>query len=228
MANEYYSYTATREEYALQHYEGASTLLGANEGDVLQKELIALKPAPTSSETQQAKTKFIAGGSKAFGPSYFIELRSGPTQTDTLPDFELEEVMPERLHFQEIRVPRFGWTERCDGKTCPADWEPERREIRIIEADSGTVVERESDLRLVAVLRRGSILPPVENYVTRSWVAFWIFPGARPDGNRYRFEVRKAENGIQICSVSFTLDDLPTDRGILPASLPPDDCPARR
>jgi hypothetical protein len=135
--------------------------------------------------------------------------------------------MPERLHFQEIKILRFKWTERCDSKTGPADWEPERREIRIIEADSGAVVERELDL-MVAVLRRGSIIPPAENYVTRSWVAFWIIPKTKPGGNRYRFEVRKAENGVQICSLSFALDSLPTLKDILPASLPLDDCPARR
>jgi neutral ceramidase len=228
LANEYFSYVATPNEYALQHYEGASTLLGPGEGPTLEEQIIKLKPTPKSSETIQGKTKFIAGGSKTFGPSYFIDLRAGPTQTNTLPDLELEDVMPERLHFREIEVPRFEWVERCETKTCPADWQPERREIRIVQAESGLVVDRESDLRLVAVLRRGSILPPTPDYVTRDWVAFWIPPKKPLPGQLYAFEVRKGDTGLRICSQSFTLESLPSFKGILPVSLSQGDCPATR
>lgn len=40
MSNAYAQYITTREEYALQHYEGASTLFGPNQLEALQQELV--------------------------------------------------------------------------------------------------------------------------------------------------------------------------------------------
>ena len=42
LANEYLSYFATPEEYALQHYEGASTLWGPQSGPLLGRRLAQL------------------------------------------------------------------------------------------------------------------------------------------------------------------------------------------
>src|SRR5262249_54041143 len=85
LTNEYYSYVTTPEEYPLQHYEGASTLLGYNEGPTLNQEISRLDPKTTSEELHTQKTKFVAGDKKTFGPAYFADLRAGPAQTDSLP-----------------------------------------------------------------------------------------------------------------------------------------------
>jgi neutral ceramidase len=220
LANEYYSYVTTEKEYALQHYEGASTLLGPAEGRVLIDHLQALTPKEQSTELAHDKTKFISGQTKTFGPAHIAVRRSGPLQTNTIPDAELENVIPERLHFKESLIPRFEWTEECIGDWCPADWAPDQRNIQIIRSDG--VEENESNLRIVAVIRRGLIQ---EKDTQRHWVAFWIPPEHLDPSTEFWFRVKPADSSTDTCSTPATLANLPMVNGILAQSLTMRTCP---
>ena len=72
-ANEYLSYFTTREEYALQHYEGASMLYGPQAGIRVRDEFAALTAELGRSELREKEIKYSysTGSGKHFGVKQF-------------------------------------------------------------------------------------------------------------------------------------------------------------
>ena len=73
MANEYLSYFTTEEEYAFQHYEGASMMYGPRAGKLVCEELAALAAGlgNTKLREKQMKYGYSTGSGKHFGVKQF-------------------------------------------------------------------------------------------------------------------------------------------------------------
>jgi neutral ceramidase len=73
LANEYLSYFTTEEEYALQHYEGASMMYGPQAGMCVRDELAALTAELGRSELRekQIRYSYSTGSQKHFGVKQF-------------------------------------------------------------------------------------------------------------------------------------------------------------
>jgi len=73
LANEYLSYFTTEEEYALQHYEGASMMYGPQAGLRIHDELVALTEELGRSELREKQIKYgySTGSGKHFGVKQF-------------------------------------------------------------------------------------------------------------------------------------------------------------
>jgi Neutral/alkaline non-lysosomal ceramidase, N-terminal len=213
LANEYFGYTATEAEYALQQYEGASTLLGPGEAKSLD---CLLRNAQSYDATVYVPAVAFRAGplrSNKFGPG-LLAIRI-PRNTI---DEDLEPLIPRRLRRLESRIPRFEWTEDESG-----DWQTESRRASIfakpkaqmayeqIDADSGfnfltVIVDARTSKRRYAVL--------------------WLPPEIPPVGTTYFFRVQSAD-GQTLCSETFQLEGLqPSVPVPLIPALPGGACPA--
>ena len=91
-ANAYSGYITTKEEYQVQHYEGASTLYGPNTSPAYRQEFVRLartlrdgKPAPAgptppdlTKTAEKKKLEYPTGSKPAFGPRKFGEVSGLP------------------------------------------------------------------------------------------------------------------------------------------------------
>jgi neutral ceramidase len=91
-ANAYSGYITTREEYEVQHYEGASTLYGPNTAKAYRQEFVRLaeamrdqKPSPPGptppnllATADKKKLEYPTGSKPAFGPRKFGDLIAFP------------------------------------------------------------------------------------------------------------------------------------------------------
>jgi len=218
LANEYVGYTTTREEYQLQQYEGASTLLGPREAEMLACLLQDAHPV-VAVENVPERT-FRAGPKRkhTFGPDTLLVRRPR-----NMLDEDLESLIPRRLRRLEARIPRFEWSEEHS-----EDWGVPSRSVSILARQAGTTEWREIDtdrgVNFLTVLADGGP-PGREGKQFRRYAALWLPPQNAPGSNHYMFRVKTPSGGI-ICSQGFRLDDAnPASAPVTPIS--PALCEAR-
>jgi len=235
LANEYSSYVATPDEYAVQDYMGASTLWGPNEMPILAWTVNCLSQV-VPSDSRCAKlsrrtsprvdeARFSPGGTPEklwrkknfkFGP---------PTVGDRLNevDDELDGVQKDRSGAPERNLPRFEWTETIHSDSAEFAAASER-EVRILQREQGQWVPRkipgtlmlddDTGLNFLTLLREA---PRKGSRDQRRWSVLWLAPileESIPRGE-YRFEVLSKRNGqvVMKCeSLPFAVDLSPVAR----------------
>ena len=211
LANEYVGYTTTREEYQLQQYEGASTLLGPNEADVLA--CLLRTASPVAAVEHVPEQTFRAGPKRknTFGPDTLLVRRPR-----NMLDEDLEPLIPRRLRRLESRIPRFEWSEERE-----EDWQVPKRAVSVWTRGPGWPSWYE-----FATDRGGNFLTILadggpagrKGKQFRRYAALWLPPVTAPADNDYVFRV-ETPAGTVICSTRFRLDA----RGVGTAPVPPVD-----
>jgi neutral ceramidase len=182
LANEYFSYTTTPEEYDAQQYEGASTLAGPQEGPAIAEMLAGLAAASDERTGKVAAADFRVGAKRKLG---FSPAMLGKPRN--IVDEDLESLLPASLVRQEWRIPRVEWSETPDG-----DWQAGERHVRIRDAGTGAEIGSELDILTVLADGRGP---------TRRWTALWVVPTSDRERRIY-FDV-SAPGGVRLCSAAF-------------------------
>jgi hypothetical protein len=199
LANEYVGYTTTREEYQLQQYEGASTLLGPDEAETMTCLLRSTQAVATVEHVPD--TTFQAGPKRTntFGPDTLLVRRPR-----NMLDEDLEPLIPRRLRRLESRIPRFEWSEERT-----EDWLVPKRSVSIVTRQAGMSAWQEIDndrgVNFLTVLADGG--PPGrerEGKRFRRYSALWLPPEDAPGSTEYAFRVT-TPGGARICSQSFRL-----------------------
>ena len=217
LANEYVGYTTTYEEYQLQQYEGASTLLGPHEADVLACLLQSARRVTAVEHV--AEQTFRAGPERkhTFGPDTLLVRRPR-----NMLDEDLEPLIPRRLRRLESRIPRFEWSE-----TLEEDWLVPNRAVSVLAriTDSQAWYEYDTDRggNFLTILADGGP-PGREGRRFRRYAALWLPPVSAPVTD-YAFRVQTPA-GTVICSKIFRIS--PAGSGTAP--VPPVDpvlCEAR-
>jgi neutral ceramidase len=211
LANEYIGYTASAPEYALQQYEGASTLLGPGQAAGLAR-LLSLAAAghddPPSGETIPAQS-FAPGPRRKIG---FVLQTPLVRRKRNMVDEDLEPLIPRELRRMESRIPRFAWNEEPAG-----DWHADARQIAIyayVNEQGWRKLDTDRGLNFLTVLSEA-------DQSTRNYTVLWIPPDA---GTRqFLFRVRSA-TGSQFCSQPFSLAEIRSQAPVLPVPLAA--CPA--
>jgi neutral ceramidase len=150
LAHEYLSYFATPEEYALQHYEGASTLWGTYSGALLVHELGRMADAPADGyEYTPALPRpfaFDTGFERTFGMGRVVPVDDPLEGLESLlgretdfPGVSWQDDVPDLRGSTPFLTPLVG-IERSDGR---AGWEP----LRI-----GGVPEDDDGFRIITVV----------------------------------------------------------------------------
>lgn len=189
LANEYIGYTTTEAEYAAQDYEGASTMYGKRQGEVLGQLLCKVATAPAAPPIAAVnKLKFDVGGKwpYQFGPELFGERYN-------LPYENLEPVMGDVEGRVPDNAPRFEWSEPG-----ASDWSAPQRSVAILQQQSGAshVVDDDLGYNILTVLVDGHTDP-------RVWTAIWAPEPSQFDRNAtYVFRVKPPGAGV-ICSEQF-------------------------
>lgn len=187
LANEYFSYTTTPEEYAAQQYEGASTLAGPEEGPAIGEMLVEAAAGASERTGRVAPVEFQVGPKRKLG---FSPAMLGPVRN--MVDEDLDALLPASLVRAESQVPRAEWMETADG-----DWKSEERRVRICDAETGAEVGSEIDILTVLADGRGQ---------ARRWNALWAGAGGVARERRLYFEVA-TPGGRRFCSPVFRLAD---------------------
>ncbi len=192
LANEYYGYTVSPQEYNLQQYEGSSTFLGPGTQDVIL-ELLHLENGATGSTEHLRPQTFRTGPKRKqpFGPDTLLIRRRR-----NMIDEDLSPLLPLWLRQMESRIPRFEWDE-----TRNDDWNSYRREITILEAcdkcHANPIIETESEGNILTLL-------VVADGITRRYSALWIIPEKMIESpSHYIFRVKTPE-GKYVCSEPFS------------------------
>lgn len=220
MANEYASYVATADEYAVQDYMAASTLWGPSEGAAIAWGLSCLMSAAKCVPLERQDALVIAekrylpgkGRAKLDGvPRY------GPAMVgEPLPavDDEMYRVMLDDKETPARMLPYFEWEERASPTTEFSATATRRVEI-LEERDGGSVArplpgaprgtDDDRGANFLTLLRRGRVAGKPDDFV-RLWSAIWLAPILESDwpAGRYRFLVRTGD-GRTIESCSFTV-----------------------
>lgn len=200
LANEYISYFTTPEEYAAQHYEGGSTLYGADAGTLVGHELAEL-----------ARNSATIGddGGRHFtydtGPhSHFDITEVGEAPHD--PDDNLTTVVQDLDTGRPVRTfPQFLWNDALPQWRKPYA-EPLTPAVHVEQQGSdgrwapvliAGVPESDSGLHFVTIARTAK--PP-----TSQWATIWMTPAGVDPNSNYRFAVRTLQQQT-ICSQSFRL-----------------------
>ena len=235
LANEYSSYVATPDEYAVQDYMGASTLWGPNEMPILAWTVNCLSQV-VPSDSRCAKlsrrtsprvdeARFSPGGTPEklwrkknfkFGPPAIGERLNEV-------DDELDGVQKDRSGAPERNLPRFEWTETIHSDSAEFVAASER-EVRILQREQGQWVPRkipgtlmlddDTGLNFLTLLREA---PRKGSRDQRRWSVLWLAPileESIPRGE-YRFEVLSKRNGqvVMKCeSLPFAVDLSPVAR----------------
>jgi neutral ceramidase len=195
LAGEYLSYFSTPEEYALQHYEGASTLYGPASGPLLAHHLAGIARARAKLEDREFRHR--AGLARTFGPTR----RAVRRRTDGVVDRVLAQLdaLP-RSKTVEIEVvdivgtwppakvgapttPRV-WVEH----ETPEGWIPLRANGRPVSDASGRFV--------------GVVTGVADDTLT--WSLVWLDPAGADPTTSLRIVAERIDGG-QVCSASFTL-----------------------
>lgn len=195
LANEYFSYTTTPEEYTKQQYEGASTLSGPQEGPAII-EMLKDVHACQDGKCRQSHVKrrtYSVGSPPAtpFGPRI---LGRAPNMIDE----DLDPFAPERLARSEAQVPRASWQEDRS-----ADWLGRDRRVSIwrLEAGQPILEEDESGWNILTVLESAS---DRKARGTRTWNALWLVPENVSRDTQFYFRVH-VPGKEDLCSEAFTL-----------------------
>jgi hypothetical protein len=209
LCNEYISYFATPEEYAVQDYEGASTLYGPWSGPFIQQELTALARRPADGNTASAPlARYDMGPQKRFeassiGPlSYWIRNAYA-------------DVLQDAAGRPPKNLPLFDWSDsepRFDAATpaqrpLPEVWiqQLDREGHWLSTFGDGPETDHGVDIPVILLDGRGG---------TARWRACWIPPAQAKPGQTYRFSVRCVNDAV-LHSQSFALHES-SDTGGLP------------
>ncbi len=201
-ANEYVSYFTTPEEYAAQHYEGASTLYGPASGPLVGDELrrLAADLATPSPNLAAGAYRYATGSTHRFDPDevgarplrhddgleeLLLSERDGRPLRD-LPHFEWRGPPPRINHRASTleHQPRVG----IEVETTPGSWSP-------LLLDG--VSEDDTGLNLVTVLLKADRRQAV-------WSVIWMPPASTSGARTYRFAITAAGRAVTN-SPSFTL-----------------------
>ncbi|NVB36273.1 neutral/alkaline non-lysosomal ceramidase N-terminal domain-containing protein [Pseudenhygromyxa sp. WMMC2535] len=206
LAGEYISYFVTPQEYALQHYEGGSTLWGQYAGTLIAERLGTLSAKVGRGEAGLPEGSPGLAARDRPGRREHFALRSGPRARRVLDD------LPDRLHRQlQIEAP-IEALPRLQFETAVPNWSdaqpwPEIEVQRRDEAGAWQTLLRGNR----PVDQRGEefLIFPVKLDDTRwIWEIWWI--DAPPEGERLRLRARGFD-GRERCSGEFeTRDDRPT------------------
>jgi neutral ceramidase len=205
LANDYFSYTTTPEEYEAQAYEGASTLLGPKQGPAIEAMIkytaADLSVGPPASERVPARSFHVGRyRSVPFGPDLLEPARP-------MIDEGLMPLWPEHLMFREGASPRFSWTE-----SHAEDWSTERR-VRVLDEATHAEVEGAWTTNLLTMIaascpRDRSADQPDDRPCDRRWTVLWL-PSPSTTMGRYYFEVHTGDvrtgNRRRFCSPVFSL-----------------------
>jgi neutral ceramidase len=222
LAGEYLSYFATPEEYALQHYEGASTLYGTFSGELILRDLRTLASTLARPGEPPAERRF----------RYAAGLATTFTVEDTVasvtdPDPILTEVLQELLTGEPVRsveiglgddapsawaagehhrprFPRFCWED--EATSMPSHPQPKERIIPQVAVElvaasgDGRPLPEEDDegLHLVTLILSAHEAAP-------RWCSIWMPPAGTDENAQYRFHVVGVD-GVGRRSPVFRLD----------------------
>jgi neutral ceramidase len=205
LANEYLSYVATPEEYALQDYEGASTIFGPAEADCFSTSLEA-----AAAELGQPPERDIAGsvfpsGPKAhFGPEFWIE------QPLWWPA-GLEKLVVRSSTIPPKQWPRFEWSSSHSGGLSEAA--DQQVFVHQKQGEVWRVVETEDDSHLLILL--------IDGRLPRRWNATWMPPDGVDRDSTLAFQVVHTDGVVQ-CSAPFSIRRIRD--GQVPLPLPRGNC----
>lgn len=184
LANDYASYTATRDEYDAQDYMGASTLWGPEEAGFLAAAVARLggePPGISGTPGPDAPGRWREFGPRAVG-------RRSRQVSDRFRHFLDGGLVSRR------RLPAFEWCERP-----PTTIGAGARTITVVDVDGGGTPD--ADVLVVLHGRPGT---------TRArWAAIWLTPLWAPAAGRYRFRV--VTDGTTLESDQFTVGHSPPD-----------------
>jgi len=189
LANEYFGYVTTPDEYQLQQYEGGSTELGQCEADGIIYLLQNAQPdKPLEYVDQQT---FYPGKRRqqVFGPT--LPLLRTPRN---MMDDDLQPLYPKEFRWLESRVPRFAWTEDKNG-----DDQPGSRSASVYAGNTLVASDRNStDLLTVFDGASGD---------SRRYAALWVSPNSSNPRMVFYFRITTGD-GQTVCSEPFRIDSL--------------------
>lgn len=218
LAEGYLGYLTTPEEYALQHYEGASMLFGEQAGALIEHHLVQL--ARTGTVERRQAYRYHAGRPRRW--------RMGPEHVDPARLRLLEELEPRLSGELETGpvagMPRFYLWDRAP------EWpteDPRARMIPRVRIEAFVHGQGWQPLRIgdVPVDDRSGGLAAMLTHVDGErwrWGVWWLDPGA-PLGQPLRFRVETVGGGPE-CSEVFALGDWFRPQG--PGWLEPRACAA--
>ncbi|SPF44462.1 putative Neutral/alkaline nonlysosomal ceramidase [Candidatus Sulfopaludibacter sp. SbA4] len=209
LANEYLGYTTSESEYHAQNYEGASTMYGPHQGQVLVELLTSVARTPPAPTKKVPNLNFNAGTKfpYRFSPELFGEKYN-------IPYDNLEDLLegPERR--VDDAAPRFEWNEPAS-----ADWKTAQREVTILQQVDGVwKAVDDSGLDILTVLvdgRLNSNVPDPDPKVRmavdrRVWTAVWAPekssatpPTGTTTSGSYIFHVKRPDRP-EVCSAPFS------------------------
>jgi len=234
LANEYNSYVTTREEYALQGYEGASNTFGPFTAEVFQAEIIRLADDLRPPGTRVEKAIFYPGrplsARESFGPESL-----GFVHPD--PDEALEPLLADAHGIAQRHLPRFAWKERGI-----ADYDAAARRVSVLRAPpslpgNDLPVDDDRGPNLLTVFvdppdpkpssyvnKRRSNGSPVPHSaskkpVDRCWMAIWLPPPGVPSDQKFVFAVTLADH-THVLSAPFSIGEVSSEP---PGTRPPSD-----
>jgi hypothetical protein len=202
LANEYYGYVTTHEEYQEQEYEGASTLFGPESGACYLNLLRQASMLPPSTGTRTVPDATFSPGSPPFLAAHF-----GPTFWGENPEFADE----------ELTVPFMREAFVEGGRFARLEWRGyEDREVVLLEFRNGSwgIEEFDDDGHLLTLITSGRTDPP-------TWHTVWT-PDSGHDCSTPHVIKVVSDSGAT-CSVQFTLERLATGQVEIP--MPQSACP---
>jgi neutral ceramidase len=237
LANEYTSYVATPDEYAVQDYMAASTIWGPGEMPTFAWALECLSNTRSRSGTCLSFAGKGAGiiPSSTFFPGDVPEklwkikgFQFGPSAIGeplNAADDQLHTLLRNSNNLPERNMPAFEWTEIVDSDS--ADFaSASERQIRILERRGAqstsrrlpgtSVVDDDGGSNFLTLLREAR--SSSSGHRERKWVTIWLAPilETAPPAGRYQFEVVVTRrNGVsRFTSCSFQVDLSPAKRSL--------------
>jgi neutral ceramidase len=218
LANEYIGYTTTREEYAQQNYEGASTMYGPGQGEVLTGLMLRAAQSPPPPPVPVHEMVFDPGvkATYPFGPQFFGEAYKVAYQS-------LEPLMDGPEGRLDDSAKRFQWSEPSS-----ADWNAADRWVYVLKQDGAGWREIDNDrgFEILTVLVDGHLneKSTEPNVDRRVWTAIWVPRRQNLDRSAYYVFWVKPPGKAAVCSKPFqpsgavmTVPPAPLDTSACPA-----------
>lgn len=212
LAGAYLSYLTTPEEYALQHYEGASMLYGEQAGTLVTHHLGQLARAGAVERPEEYR----------YRPGHTRHWKLGRKRLRALPGLE-ERVAVELDAGPLYGMPRFYLWDRAPRWPSEDPREPTTPRVRLEGWDEAAARWRAYAPAGVPIDDRTGELAMMLTHVDGQrwrWGVWWIDPGASPE-QRLRFRVETIAEG-PVCSEAFTTSQWLRPQG--PGILEPREC----
>jgi neutral ceramidase len=198
LAGEYLSYFVTPEEYALQHYEGASTLWGQYAGALIQERLAALLEIAATEFGVESQPRYAPGMQRRFA------LRSGARASRVLRQLDRRLAAQLELDDRLDSIPRLELDSRAPSWSTEI-W-PTLRVEALDEAGGWSPFVRDG----VAVDERGTELLTFPLAMTRErWTYTTLWIGEIPAGQHFRLR-GIGPDGREHCTAPFERGQLPS------------------